>query len=73
MIEENIKVYKEMAKARAEDCINYQKEIERLNNIIDEIFEWMQNKYDNSDLTGFTVSFQELEDLKKLKEGTNER
>lgn len=45
------------------------KEIERLNNIIDEIFEWMQNKYDNSDLTGFTVSFQELQDLKELKEG----
>lgn len=45
------------------------KEIERLNNIINEIFEWMQNKYDNSDLTGFTVSFQELQDLKELKEG----
>ena len=44
-------------------------ERERLNNIINEIFEWMQNKYDNSDLTGFTVSFQELQDLKELKEG----
>ena len=44
------------------------KEIEKLNNIINEIFEWMQNKYDNSDFTGFTVSFQELQDLKELKE-----
>lgn len=52
------------------DCIiNLKKENEKLNNIINEIFEWMQNKYDNSNFTGFTVSFQELQDLKELKEG----
>ena len=46
-----------------------EQEIQRLNNIIDKIFEFMQNKYDNSDLTGFTISFMELEELKELKEG----
>ena len=49
--------------------IEQQDEITRLNNIIDEIFEFMQNKYDNSDFTGFTISFMELQDLKELKEG----
>ena len=41
MIEESIKVYKEMVKARTQDCINYQKEIERLNNIINELEKWL--------------------------------
>lgn len=44
-------------------------ENQRLNNIINKIFNFMQEKYDKSDLLGFTISFQELEDLKELKEG----
>lgn len=48
------------------------KEIERLNIIIDNIFNFMQNKYDNSDLTGFTISFMELQDLRKLKGGNKD-
>ena len=52
--------------------IEKDKEIERLNRIIDNIFNFMQNKYDNSDLTGFTISFMELQDLRKLKEGNKD-
>ena len=41
IFEDSIKVYKNMAIARTQDCINYQKEIERLQEKID--------KYENPD------------------------
>lgn len=65
------KIYNENCKLRENHNINditLLDENERLNRIIDNIFKFMQNKYDNSDLTGFTISFMELQDLKELKE-----
>ena len=68
------RVYNENCKLRENHNINditLLDENERLNRIIDNIFKFMQNKYDNSDLTGFTISFMELQDLKELKENNN--
>ncbi len=65
------RIYNENCKLRENHNINditLLDENERLNRIIDNIFKFMQNKYDNSDLTGFTISFMELQDLKELKE-----
>lgn len=65
------RIYNENCKLRENHNINditLLDENERLNRIIDNIFKFMQNKYDNSDLTGFTISFMELQDLKALKE-----
>ena len=65
------RIYNENCKLREIHNINditLLDENERLNRIIDNIFKFMQNKYDNSDLTGFTISFMELQDLKELKE-----
>ena len=65
------RIYNENCKLRENHNINditLLDENERLNKIIDNIFKFMQNKYDNSDLTGFTISFMELQDLKELKE-----
>lgn len=65
------RIYNENCKLRENHNINditLLDENERLNRIIDNIFKFMQNKYDNSDLTGFTISFMELQDLKQLKE-----
>ena len=65
------RIYNENCKLRENHNINditLLDENERLNRIIDDIFKFMQNKYDNSDLTGFTISFMELQDLKELKE-----
>ena len=69
------RIYNENCKLRENHNINditLLDENERLNKIIDNIFKFMQNKYDNSDLTGFTISFMELQDLKALKENNNE-
>ena len=68
------RIYNENCKLRENHNINditLLDENERLNRIIDNIFKFMQNKYDNSDLTGFTISFMELQDLKELKENNN--
>lgn len=68
------RIYNENCKLRENHNINditLLDENERLNRIIDNIFKFMQNKYDNSDLTGFTISFMELQDLKELKETNN--
>lgn len=68
------RIYNENCKLRENNNINditLLDENERLNRIIDNIFKFMQNKYDNSDLTGFTISFMELQDLKELKENNN--
>ena len=68
------RIYNENCKLRENHNINditLLDENERLNRIIDNIFEFMQNKYDNSDLTGFTISFMELQDLKNLKDDKN--
>lgn len=74
MIEESIKVYKNLIKARSEDCINYRKEIERLNNIIDEL----ENFIKTYSIPEFTLKeshreFMEtkiiLDKIKSLKEG----
>ena len=57
------RIYNENCKLRENHNINditLLDENERLNRIIDNIFKFMQNKYDNSDLTGFTISFMEL-------------
>lgn len=65
------RIYNENCKLRENHNINditLLDENERLNRIIDNIFKFMQNKYDNSDLTGFTISFMELQDLKELRE-----
>lgn len=62
--------YVSMAKSCKYKLEEQNQEIERLNNIINKIFEFMQDKYDNSNFTGFTISFMELQDLKDLlKEG----
>ena len=45
MIEDSIKIYKKMAIARTKDCINYQKEIERLNNIINELVKELEEVF----------------------------
>ena len=69
------RIYNENCKLRENHNINditLLDENERLNNIIDNIFKFMQNKYDNSDLTGFTISFMELQDLKALKENNKD-
>ena len=69
------RIYNENCKLRENHNINditLLDENERLNNIIDNIFKFMQNKYDNSDLTGFTISFMELQDLKALKENNED-
>ena len=69
------RIYNENCKLRENHNINditLLDENERLNRIIDNIFKFMQNKYDNSDLTGFTISFMELQDLKELKENNKD-
>ncbi len=69
------RIYNENCKLRENHNINditLLDENERLNKIIDNIFKFMQNKYDNSDLTGFTISFMELQDLKELKENNKD-
>lgn len=69
------RIYNENCKLRENHNINditLLDENERLNRIIDNIFKFMQNKYDNSDLTGFTISFMELQDLKALKENNKD-
>lgn len=65
------RIYNENCKLRENHNINditLLDENERLNRIIDNIFKFMQKKYDNGDLTGFTISFMELQNLKELKE-----
>ena len=81
MIEESIKVYKEMVKARTQDCINYQKEIERLNNIINELEYCIENSYAEWGYEIFYIMRKDGEDetlysledvknrIKELKEG----
>ncbi len=64
VIENSIEVYKNMAKARTQDCINYKKELERNKNIIDELERYFIDMFNRTQDTKY---LDDLQKLKKLK------
>ena len=79
VIDDSIQVYKEMVKARTQDCINYKQQIDQLTNNWNELEEWLiELKTPKTNYwgdTGFTYMLKIdviLDKMKEIKENNDE-
>ena len=64
IFEDSIEVYRNMAMAKIQDCVNYQKEIERLNNIINELEKYLIEQVEKSYSNDYDNVLDKLDELK---------